>query len=212
MPEVPDHLGHGGYSGSPFWLAIGPTAAEALRAHGASFFETDAPAIEEVDDVIGALVLLSHRRALGCVVSGSVLDTRPRDALENLRREIQPGPRLIPATGTENPAVRVAARELGIHVWEASPHGAETLTATATEDGPTEPPPREGHVADRNAPRRSPASARRSSRTDVPPRGADRGEPLRAEPPYPEPPYPEARARRSAPLDAPEDGEPPATA
>ena len=64
MPEVPDHLGHGGYSGSPFWLAIGPTAAEALRAHGASFFETDAPAIEEVDDVIGALVLLSHRRAL----------------------------------------------------------------------------------------------------------------------------------------------------
>ena len=143
MPQLPDGWGLDGGSDGPFWLAVGDGAASALRAHGAAFFESDAPEIEVVDDVHAALVLLAHRRTLGCVVSGDVLDTRPRDALELLRREVKPGPMLVYASGREGPAVRSAARELGIHVWEARSEDGDTATATATapEPEPTAPTP-----------------------------------------------------------------------
>ena len=161
MPQVPSDAffgGSGTQSGGPFWLAVGDGAADALRAHGASFFEADAPAIEVVDDVHGALVLLAHRRALGCVVSGDVLDARPRDALELLRREVKPGPMLVFASGHEGAGVRDAARDLGIHVWEAKPAAAETTTATLTApEPPTETP------APKTTPTH-PAEGRRSGR------------------------------------------------
>ena len=155
MPEVPPDWAFDDTGSGPFWLAVGDGAAEALRAHGAAFFETDAPPIEVVDDVHGALVLLAGRRALGCVVSGAALDDRPRDALELLRREVKPGPMLVHATGQERPEVREAAHALGIHVWESKPSGQVT-TATAPE--PVEAP------KPKPAPSPHPAEGRRSGR------------------------------------------------
>lgn len=139
MPNVPDDWGLGGSSDGPFWLAVGDGAADALRAHGAAFFEDDAPAIEVVDDVHGALVLLAHRRTLGCVVSGDVLDARPREALGLLQREVRPGPMLVYASGRESLGVRDAARDLGIHIWEAKSDSDDKQTATATAPPPEAP-------------------------------------------------------------------------
>ncbi|MDA1195750.1 MAG: hypothetical protein O2894_11270, partial [Planctomycetota bacterium] len=127
MPWVPEDPTDGG---PPFWLAVGEDAARALAAHGQEFLGASAPLIEQVGDIYEALERVASRRTLGCIVSGSLLDGRPRQALKNLRRSVRPSPMMVYPGREDTPQVRAVARELGITVWRAADRAPIALGAS----------------------------------------------------------------------------------
>ncbi|MDJ0521282.1 MAG: sensor domain-containing diguanylate cyclase [Planctomycetota bacterium] len=124
--------------GEACWLAVGDGAARALAAHWHRASGGQDVPILEASDVHDALTAFGSRPITGCVVSATVLDARPRAALQHLKSRLGLAPLMVLDVGEDEEACRIA-RELGVHVLE--PEGPDARTTTTTAE-PLPPSPR----------------------------------------------------------------------